>query len=328
MLHRNSVVAALLVACGAVQDVRADEIAGLKQQAADLQRQNDLLQQRLSRLEQTQAAPSRADFLSQVAKGPAAVIADDGPLTFKGITLFGVIDGGVGYASRGLPINGKLYVGDYLVSKYATHPYFGFAPNGLSQSSLGIKGTQEILPGLSGVFMAQTGINPQSGQLANAPGSLVDNQGLNRNAYSNLADGSRGGQAFNDQLYVGLSSKTYGQLTVGRHRSLTMDLVAAYDPTGAAYAFSVIAYSGGPVAGLGDTENARWDNSLKYRVEYGPARFGALYKFADGNGGCNYTGTLTAPAGTAQQCFTSKNGSDAVLMALRPQQRHLRDMFA
>ncbi len=46
---------------------------------------------------------------------------------------------------------------------------------------------------------------------------------------------------------------------------------------------------------------------FKYRVTYGPVHAGAMYKFADGSGGCNYTGTLTAPKGTAQQCFAPNN---------------------
>jgi hypothetical protein len=39
-------------------------------------------------------------------------------------------------------------------------------------------------------------------------------------------------------------------------------------------------------AGGGDTEDTRWNDALKYRLTYGPAHFGAMYKFADGSGGC------------------------------------------
>ena len=162
------------------------------------------------------------------------------------------------------------------------------------------------------MFYASTGINPQSGRLANAPGSLVDQNGLNRNAYSNNGDGSRGGQAFNDQLYVGLANPTFGQLTFGRHKNLSIDMVGAYDPAGGSYAFSVIGYSGTPVAGLGDTGNGRWDDSFKYRLDYGPAHFGAIYKFADGNGGCNYTGALVAPKTTVQNCYATHNDAGQV----------------
>ena len=314
----SMVALAALSAPGAARADGAD-VEALKAQAAALEQQNDALEQRLDKLERKQAAQSQAAAvapgsadMAQVVKGPVDLLAGDGPLTFHGVTLFGTIDAGLGWASFGLPNNGKFYLGDNLISKFATHTYFGLSPDNLAQTTLGVKGATELLPGLSGVFYAATGINPLSGQLANTPGSIVDNNGLNRNAYSNNGDGSRGGQAFNDQLYAGLASKTYGQLTVGRHKSLTNDLVGAYDPPGGGYAFSVIGYSGTPVAGLGDTENSRWDDSLKYRFEYGPAHFGAIYKFADGNGGCNYLGAPTSPKGAVQQCYPSKNDAGQI----------------
>ncbi|WP_374544758.1 porin [Rhodoblastus sp.] len=320
-------VMAVLTATGAARADDAADVAALKAQAATLKKQNEQLEQRLNKIEQQQAAlPQSAGARSFMAADlpgikdaiPTCALPPlDGPLTFCGITVFGTIDAGLGWASYGLPTNSKFYLGDSLINKNANRSYFGVAPSGLSQSTLGVKGSYEILPGISGVFWASTGINPQSGQLANAPGSIVDNNGLNRNAYSNNGDGSRGGQPFNDQLYVGLSSKTYGQLTFGRHKSLTNDMVGAYDPAGGAYAFSVIGYSGTPVAGLGDTGNARWDDSFKYKVEFPvnggfTGRFGAIYKFADGNGGCNYLGTGVAPVGTVQQCYSTKNDAGQV----------------
>ncbi len=58
-----------------------------------------------------------------------------------------------------------------------------------------------------------------------------------------------------------------------------------YDPASGSYAFSYIGYNG-TMAGGGDTEDSRWDAALKYRLTVGPVHFGAMYKFADGNGGC------------------------------------------
>jgi predicted porin len=321
---------AVMSATSAARADDASDVAALKAQATALKKQNDLLEQRLNKLEKQQAAAPQS---SSGAPANSFMAADlpalknlpatcalpplDGPLTMCGITVFGAIDAGLGYASYGLPTNGKFYLGDNLINKNAQRSYFGISPSNLAQTTLGIKGSTEILPGISGIFYASTGINPQSGQLANAPGSVMDQNGLNRSAYSNNGDGSRGGQAFNDQLYVGLSSKTWGTLTVGRQKSLTNDLVGAYDPAGASYAFSVIGYSGTPVAGLGDTENSRWDNALKYRVDYHvndmlTGRFSAMYKFADNSAGCNYIGTLAAPAGTPQNCFTSHNDAGQI----------------
>jgi predicted porin len=317
-------VVAILTATGA--QAQTADIATLKAQSVALKKQNAALEARLNKLEKEQvktsaAQPAATSFMAadlSGIKGPlpipqCAIPALDGPLTFCGITIFGTIDAGLAYASNGLPTNSKLYLGDALNNKFAHGSYFGVNPNGLSTTTLGIKGSQEILPGLSGVFMASTNINPQSGQLANAPGSVIDNNGLNRNNFSNLGDGSRGGQAFNDQLYVGLASKEFGQLTFGRHRSLTTDLVGAYDPAGGASNYGLIGYSGTYVAGLGNTENGRWDDSFKYRVEFPvfanglTTRFGAMYKFADGNGGSNLgnAGTICLTATTAPGCAAS-----------------------
>ncbi len=316
----------------ATAPVRADDardIAALKAEATALKRQNEALAARLNQLERRQAAQQRiikkqeakeqalpaaqpaaavpaGSFMAQASGVPGQILNGEGPLTWNGITLFGTIDAGVGYVSHGLPENGMNYEGESLINKYTSKPYWGIAQNNLSQTTLGVKGEEELLPGLAGVFMASTGINPQSGQLANMPGTMVSNQGQPRSAYSFSGDGGRGGQAFNDQLYAGLSSKTFGELTFGRHRPLSVDMVVDYDPTGAAYSFSPIAYNGQFVQGLGATEDARWDNSLKYRVSYGPLRFGAIYKFADGNGGCNYLGT-PAVAGAVQTCYPANN---------------------
>jgi predicted porin len=302
-------VGAILAATGAARAENAD-VAALKEQAAALKKQNQELEQRLSKLEQQPASrPAATSFMAAdlpVLKDLPAQCAPltlEGPLTFCGITVFGNFDAGLNYSTSGLPINGKYYNGPELVNRYARSAVFGFLPNGISSTGVGIKGSVEILPGWSGVFMASTYLNPQSGQLQNGPGSMVDNQGLNRNAYSNWGDGSRGGQAFNDQLYVGLASKEFGQLTFGRHRSLANDLVSAYDPTGGAAAFSAIGYSGTYVSGLGTTANSRWDDSFKYKVEVpvqgiGAVRLGAIYKFADGNGGSNVGNAGTPCTGT------------------------------
>jgi hypothetical protein len=45
---------------------------------------------------------------------------------------------------------------------------------------LGIKGKEEFAPGWSVVFNASTGINPQSGLLANASATQIVNNGLPR----------------------------------------------------------------------------------------------------------------------------------------------------
>jgi predicted porin len=220
----------------------------------------------------------------------------DCALTWHGITLYGAYDVGVGWVSHGLPENGYNYEGESLVNRNGYQHRFLVAPNNLSQTGLGIRGKEEFLPGWSVVFNASTGINPQSGLLANASETDIGNNGLPRASYSIAIDGARAGQPFNDEYYAGISSAHIGTLTFGRQRALGTDAMLLYDPANGAYAFSYIGYNG-TMAGGGDTEDSRWDDALKYRLTFGPAHFGAMYKFADGSGGC-YSGSSTWTAGT------------------------------
>jgi len=220
----------------------------------------------------------------------------DCTLTWHGITMFGAYDVGAGWVSHGLPENGYNYEGESLVNRNGYEHRFLVAPNNLSQTGLGIRGREEFAPGWSVVFNASTGINPQSGLLANASQTDIINNGLPRASYSIAIDGARAGQPFNDEYYAGISSKFAGTLTFGRQRSLGTDAMLQYDPANGSYAFSYIGYNG-TMAGGGDTEDSRWDDAMKYRLVYGPAHFGAMYKFADGSAGC-YSASLTWTAAT------------------------------
>ena len=209
----------------------------------------------------------------------------DCTLTWHGVTLYGAYDVGVGWVSHGLPENGYNYEGESLVNRNGYQSRFLIAPNNLQQTGLGVRGKEEIGHGWSVVFNASTGINPQSGLLASAPATDTVDNGLPRKSYSIAIDGARAGQPFNDEFYGGISSTQFGTLTFGRERSLGTDAMLQYDPAGGSYAFSYIGYNG-TMAGGGDTEDSRWDDALKYRLTYGPVHFGAMYKFADGSGGC------------------------------------------
>ena len=123
----------------------------------------------------------------------------DCALTWHGITLYGAYDVGVGWVSHGLPENGYNYEGESLVNRNGYQHRFLVAPNNLQQTGLGIRGKEEFAPGWSVVFNASTGINPQSGLLANASATETINNGLPRSSYSIAIDGARAGQPFNDE---------------------------------------------------------------------------------------------------------------------------------
>src|SRR5579863_3085815 len=168
----------------------------------------------------------------------------DCALTWHGITVYGAYDVGVGWVSHGLPENGYNYEGASLVNRNGFQHRFLVAPNNLQQTGVGIRGKEEFRPGWSVVFNASTGINPQSGLLANASATQTANNGLPRSGYSYTIDGARAGQPFNDEYYAGISSAHFGTLTFGRQRALGTDTMLLYDPAGGSYAFSFIGYNG------------------------------------------------------------------------------------
>jgi predicted porin len=222
----------------------------------------------------------------------------DCALTWHGITLYGAYDVGVGWVSHGLPVNGYNYEGESLVNRNGFQSRFLVAPNNLQQTGIGIRGKEEFAPGWAIVFNASTGINPQSGLLADAPKTNIVNNGLPRASYSMAIDGARAGQPFNDEFYGGISSTRFGTLTFGRQRSLGTDAMLLYDPVGGGYGFSYIGYNG-TMAGGGDTDDSRWDDAMKYRLTVGPVHFGAMYKFANGSGGCFSAEPVWTAAGPA-----------------------------
>jgi hypothetical protein len=59
------------------------------------------------------------------------------------------------------------------------------------------------------------------------------------------------------------------------------------------------------------TRKVRWDEAAKYRLAYGPAHVAAMYKFADGSGGCYSTAAnWTAANCTPEQAHNTAYGLD------------------
>ena len=254
---------------------------------------------RVQALPGPQACTSVKDFL-----------ATDCTLTWYGITIYGAYDIGVGWVSHGLPENGYNYEGESVVNRNGNNSRYLIAQNNLSQTGFGIKISEQFLEGWAVVANASTGINPQSGQLANMAATNALNAGLPRSSYSFAGDGARAGQTFNDEFYGGVSSMAFGALTMGRQRALGTDAMLAYDPAGGSYSFSFIGYNG-LMAGGGDTQDTRWDDAIKYRLIHGPVHVGAMYKFSDGQGGCySASAAWTAANCTGVQPHNSAYGFD------------------
>jgi predicted porin len=232
------------------------------------------------------AAPILLTCTARVLAASATEPAANDSLTFHGITLYGTVDIGLQYETHGAPISDYFPGGGgVIVGKNSNRSTLGATPSNLSQSRIGLAGTEPVIEGWSAVFKLETFFNPQSGELGDGLKSLTLNNGRPLAQQSTNLDTSVAGQIF-QQSYVGLSSPSFGTLTFGRQNTLLADGIAKYDPNLASQAFSVIGISG-TAAGGGDTEDRRLSSSLKYTLSHRHIHFGAMYKFNGASGSAN-----------------------------------------
>jgi predicted porin len=270
-----SVRCGMTLACDAPDQDLKEQIRVLQQKVEELTRRVDAQEQQAAR----DAKPA-ADDGGSSPKQTASNASGPRSLTWNGITLYGTIDVGVAYLSHGAPLSPTYGPGlPFTLQSYSNHPITSLAPNGLSQSRVGVSGVEPLgVWDLEGIFKLETGFNPTSGRLTDGPRSLLDNNGRPNNNKVTASDSSRAGQAFQGAAYAGVSSSSLGTLTFGRQNSLMSDDLLKYDPQVQSQAFSPIGYSGAS-GGLGDTEDKALDDVLKYSFAYGPARLAVLYQF-------------------------------------------------
>jgi len=221
--------------------------------------------------------------IASAALSGSAQAADDTSLTWNGITLYGVVDVGLAYQNHGTPYTDSLYPGaEWMISKNSNKSVAGIASNPMSQSRVGLRAKEDINDEVAFIANVEMGFQPTSGALADAPKTLIGNNGVALANQKSAGDGSLAGQFFNRGANAGFSSKDYGTITFGRQNTLSLDNVAKYDPMNGSYALSIIGYSG-VTGGFGDTEDARLDDSVKYVYKYDMFHLGALYQFGKTN---------------------------------------------
>jgi predicted porin len=197
-------------------------------------------------------------------------------VTAYGVRFYGTVDVGFGYQTHGAPFDRNFVTGaSYFIQKMNRQAMWGIAPNGLSQSNIGVQITEPLGGGWKFVGQLEAGFDPYSLQLSSSPGSEWQNRGVPIGLQTTNGDSTRAGQFYNGLGFAGISHETWGTLTFGRQNSFTADGVSAYDPMGGSYAFSPIGFSG-LVAGGGDTEDSKYSTALKYRVNIGNFRLGAI----------------------------------------------------
>ena len=223
--------------------------------------------------------------LGQQKTGPG-VPADDS-ITWKGITLYGVVDIGLQYDTHMAPFTPyRPAASGNIVRQNSRQSVLGLTPSNMGQSRVGLQGIEALTDEWSAVFQIESFFNPQSGEIANSLKSLTANNGLPLSRQSVGVDGSSAGQAFQTS-WVGLRSPRFGTLTFGRQVTLLLEGVIKYDPNQNASAFGLLGasntYSGG-----GSQENNRLDSTAKYVVSFNDAlHLGALYKFNGSSGSAN-----------------------------------------
>ena len=280
-----------------------------------------------------------ADIDSLVPKAPVATNGPPSPatctsipdffltacqLSWYGVRFYGTIDAGFGHQTHGAPFDPNFVTGaSYFLQKMNRTPMWGLAPNGLSQSNIGVQIKEPLSPGWSFVAQLEAGFDPYSLHLANSAESVFANAGVPVNQQTTNGDASRAGQFYNSVGFLGISSDSFATLTAFRQNSLTLDGVLAYDPMAGSYAFSPIGFSG-TVAGGGDTENSRYSTAVKYRVAIGDFRVAALWQFggyglnngSNGAFGAELGGDFRVGLGTLSLDAIGNYNKDAVNLTL------------
>ncbi|BCQ26472.1 porin [Caballeronia sp. NK8] len=163
------------------------------------------------------------------------------------LTLYGLIDAGLTYTSNEIAGSG------------GGHSNWQMTSGAVQDSRWGLRGAEDMGAGLKAIFTLESGFNLNNGQ------SLSDNRIFNRRAY------------------VGVSSRDYGTVTLGRQSDGMVDFVAPLSLTGTEFGGTHFAHPF-DIDNLNDSFQI--NNSVKYMSpEFAGFRVGALYGFSNQAGG-------------------------------------------
>jgi len=152
------------------------------------------------------------------------------------VTLYGVVDVGVEYA------NHQAGGGHDVVRETAGN---------ISGSRWGLRGTEDLGGGLKGVFVLESGFDPDTGK------------------------SGQGNRLFGRMAYVGLQGG-WGSILLGRQQNLLFDFIANFDPMALAPRYSIFTQDLGFVG--------RADNTVKYVGAFGGLTAAAMYSFGADSG--------------------------------------------
>ncbi len=238
--------------------------------------------------------------IATVAQAQTAKVGDSAT-----IGVYGIFDVGVGNEAHSQNWSPSVSSStNPFVQQSGDKSVTGLYTGGLSCSRLGIKANYKLDEEWTAIFVAEAALDATSGQLSN----WAQTMSAPSTGTTISADSSLSGQLFSRAFYGGVTSETYGTLTFGRNPSLILDAAPSFDPMSASQLFSPIGFSGTYGGGGGSTDNARLDNSVKYKVKGGGFNFGLLYKFG------NVAGSTTAGSGAEANLGYKVGGLDVQLI--------------
>lgn len=148
----------------------------------------------------------------------------------------------VAHAQSSVTLYGIVDAGLTYSSNSGGHSLVALTSGNGAGDRFGLKGVEDLGGGLAAIFDVESGFSIVNGTTG------------------------QGGTFFGRQAYVGLSSKYYGALTLGRQTALSNDYVAKF-ASGSTWAAAGTAYG----AHVGDLDNLvalnRTDNSVKYQSQ-------------------------------------------------------------
>ncbi|PND29822.1 porin [Achromobacter pulmonis] len=171
------------------------------------------------------------------------------------VTLYGIIDTGIGYNKIKGSVNGVSY----------NHSRISEVNGVKNGSRWGLRGSEDLGDGLSAVFNLESGFNSSNGNSA------------------------QGGRLFGRQATVGLASDNWGRLEFGRQTNLSSKYFGSIDPFGAGFGQANIG------VGFSAANTYRLDNLVLYQTpSFGGFRFGVGYSFNADSNNTDQSGFATA----------------------------------
>lgn len=132
-------------------------------------------------------------------------------------------------------------------------------------SRVGFKGAEDLGGGTKAFYILEMGLDPSTGTLQQSTATAN---------YGQVA--TNGGRAFGRESLIGISSQTWGALTLGRQYTLAHQAAGKIQPMGNPNLDAIIV--------LSNHHMARQDNMIKYTKDIGPFSLGGSLTVSEGNG--------------------------------------------